>query len=78
MPFARLTAPLARLPGVGFEALQLRNEDWVARSLTTTEVGTPGVEVLLMISLTTERELSAFGVTTQAQQETISSAGSKA
>jgi hypothetical protein len=46
-----------------------------ARSLMTTDVGTPGVRVLHK-SLRTARELSPFGVTGPEQQEIISSAGS--
>jgi hypothetical protein len=47
----------------------------VARSLTTTDVGTAGVRVLLIKSLRAERETSPFGVTTQEQQAAICSSG---
>ncbi len=64
--------PPARVPG--FAALQ-EVELLEARSLTTTEFGTAGVRVLLTKSPRTERLLSAFGVTTQEQQETSCSSG---
>jgi len=46
-------------------------------SLTTMEVGTAGVRVLLIKSLRAESETSAFGVTVQEQQETSCSSGEK-
>ena len=46
-----------------------------ANSLITIDVGTPGVRVLLIKSLRAEREISAFGVTRQEQQEINCSSG---
>jgi len=46
-----------------------------ATSLTTIEVGTPGVSVLLIMSLRAESDMSAFGVTLQEQQEINCSSG---
>jgi len=46
-----------------------------ATSLTTTEVGLTPVRVLLIRSLSTDRETSAFGVTRQEQQEINCSSG---
>src|SRR5450631_2685495 len=46
-----------------------------ATSLTTMDVGTPGVRVLLIKSLRAERETSAFGVTRQEQQDINCSSG---
>ena len=65
--------PETRAPGTA--ALQAPGA--VANNLTTTDDGTAGVRVLLMRSFLTESETSAFGVTTQEQQETSCSSGEK-
>jgi hypothetical protein len=57
----------AAVPQVGFVAgpgpLAPSGPANVATSLTTTDVGTPGVRVLLTKSLRAESDQSAFGVT---------------
>ena len=50
----------------------------VATSLTTIDVGTAGVSVLLIRSLRALSETSAFGVTVQLQQDTNCSSGENA
>src|ERR1700736_5500106 len=74
VPQARI--PRTKLVAVGAAALHVPAAGTEASSLITTDVGTPGVSVLLIKSLRTDSELRAFGVTGQEQQETISSAGS--
>jgi hypothetical protein len=49
----------------------------VARSFMTTDVGTPGVRVLLIRSLRAESETSPLEVTGQLQQEINCSSGEK-
>ncbi len=75
-----MVVPQARRPGLNVfvpvpavAALQVVPE--VAISLTTTAVGTPGVKVLLIRSLRTDREASPLGVTGQAQHEINCSSG---
>src|SRR5262249_23704259 len=62
--------PVARAPGA--EALQAPVKD---TSLTTIELGTAGVNVLVATSLRADNETKAFGVTTQQQQEISCSSG---
>src|SRR5205823_4872576 len=77
--------PQAASPGaspvseiVEAELLQLPPTGTVETSLTTTDVGTAGVSVLLIRSLRTDSETKPFGVTGQEQQETICSSGENA
>src|SRR5262245_52345414 len=58
--------PGARAPAVTVAALQAPTKD---TSLTTIELGTAGVNVLVATSLRADNETKAFGVTTQQQQE---------
>lgn len=74
--------PFARgFPGVpAVDAVQLgaTADALVAISLTTREVGLPGVKVLLAKSLFAEIELRPSGVTKHEQHETNCSSGEKA
>lgn len=69
--------PDAKVLAVGTEALQCPLlSGALARSLITTDVGTPRVRALPIRSVRTEREPSPFGVIRQEQQEICSSFGS--
>jgi hypothetical protein len=57
------------------EFVQVPPTGTVATSLTTMEVGTAGVNVLLIKSFLTERDTRPFGVTGQEQQAIICSSG---
>jgi hypothetical protein len=59
------------------DALQVVPVPVEASSLITTDVGTPGVRVLLIKSLRAESEFNPSGVTGQAQQEISCSSGEK-
>jgi hypothetical protein len=74
-----MVVPQAAMPltrGPGADALQADVPD-EASILITTDVGTPGVSVLLIKSLRAESETSPSGVTGQAQQEISCSSGEK-
>ncbi len=58
------------------ELLQLPPTGTVAKSLTTTDLGTLGVRVLLIKSFFTDNDTRPFGVTGQLQQAISSSVGS--
>ena len=65
---AQARIPLTRVVAVGEDGLQVPPAGGIlASSLTVTDVGTPGVRVLLIKSLRTDRELRPFGVTGQAE-----------
>src|SRR5262249_30538004 len=74
---AWIAVPQASRPGlraspVTDAALQAPMKD---TSLTTIELGTAGVNVLVATSLRADNETKAFGVTTQQQQEINCSSG---
>jgi len=77
-PFERAGAAPVNGETVAAEPLQDPPTGTVASSFTTTDVGTAGVNVLLIKSFRTERETKPFGVTGQEQQETNCSSSENA
>ena len=72
------TIPGVVAPGAPAEFVQDPPTGTVASSFTTMDVGTAGVNVLLIRSLRADRFTNPFGVTGQEQQEIICSSGENA